>query len=285
MSSRHSAGWYVTFAALVVAAFLGIYYLTGRDAVGAASRFLWNALALTVNALLRLVGSMALLLTKGIGLRRVSRLATLLTSVGLGYAGSLILSDEKLKRAHGWRGKLKRTVTLARNRWQGLHIAWKLAIVALLVASQVYLHFLLIVFPIAFLVPVVRRLWIQVADLLFGTWYWRKFGRLHRSALAALEAVPGWRQTVGAGRLWRIRYLCAWRLWKYDPRYRKAGTNARAVSFVEPMRLWWRSELDRYVGRPLLAGRTVRGESGTGSGAVGASLLAAATGPTPGRMS
>lgn len=54
---------------------------------------------------------------------------------------------------------------MARNRWQRLHLAWKLLIVAVLIASQIYLRFLLILFPIAFLVPVVRRLWIQIADL------------------------------------------------------------------------------------------------------------------------
>jgi hypothetical protein len=254
---RHNLGWYVTFAFLIVAAFLGIHYLTGHDAVGAASRFIWNAVAFAVNGLLRLVGGLALTLAKGVGLRRVSRLATLLTGVRLGYAGSVILSDARLKQARGWRGKVKATITLVRNRWQRLHIAWKLAIVAVLIASQVYLHFLLIIFPIAFLVPVVRRLWIQAADLMFGSWYWRTFGRMHRTVIGALQALPGWRQVFDAVRLWRIRYLCAWRLWKHDPRYRIAETNAREISFVEPLRLWWRGELDLYVGRPLLAGARV----------------------------
>lgn len=252
---KGSLGWYVTFAVLVVAAFVVIYYLTGRDAIGAASRFVWNALVLVVNGSIRLFGGFALILAKGIGLRRVSRIATLMTSVGLGYAGSIILSDDKLKRAHGWRGKLKATITLARARWQRLHLVWKLVIVVLLIASQVYLHVLLIIFPIAFLVPVVRRLWIQVADLLFGSWYWRTFGRWHRATLSALANTPGWRQAVGAARLWRIRYLCAWRVWRYDPRYRVPESSKRLVSIREPFSLWWRGELDRYVGRPLLAGR------------------------------
>ena len=252
--NRRSLGWFAIFAVLAVGSSLGIYYLTGTDAIGAATRFVWNALVFVVNGVIRLSGGLTLVLAKGVGLRRVSRLATLLTSVGLGYAGSVILSNERLKRAHGWRGKLKAAVTMARNRWQRLHLVWKLLIVAVLIASQVYLHLLLIVFPIAFLVPVVRRLWIQAADLLFGNWYWRTFGRLHRVVMDTLQALPGWRQLIGAGRVWRIRYLCAWRLWKYDPRYRVAETNARLISFLEPLRLWWRGDLDRYVGRPLLAG-------------------------------
>ena len=181
-----------------------------------------------------------------------------MTGVGLGYAGSLILSDEKLKQAHDWRGKLKAALTLARNRWQRLHLVWKLGIVALLIASQVYLHFLLIIFPIAFLVPFVKRLWIQVVDLLFGGWYWRTFGEVHRAAMAALTSAPGFRHAIGAARLWRIRYLCAWRTWKYDARYRNPEKEQRLVSFGEPLRLWWRGELDRYIGRPLLAGRSAQ---------------------------
>jgi hypothetical protein len=252
--SKASLGWYVTFAVLAVAASIAVYLITGEDAVGAATRFLWNMLVLVVNGTIRLFGGLTLVLAKGVGVRRVSRLATLLAGVGLGYAGSLILSDDKLKRAHGWRGKVKTFITLARNRWQGLHLVWKLAIVAALITSQVYLHFLLIVFPIAFLVPVVRRLWVQVADLVFGSWYWRTFGRLHHAVVAALEAMPGLRQAIGATRLWRIRYLCAWRLWKYDAAYRDPQSGRRWVSAVEPMRLWWRGELDRYIGKPLLSG-------------------------------
>jgi hypothetical protein len=256
--SRHNAGWYATFALLATAAFAAIYALTGDSAaVGAAARFLWNALVFLVNGVIRLFGGVALVLAKGVGLRRLSRLATLLAGVGLAYAGNLILSEARLKRAHGWRGKLKAAVTLASKRWRGLHLAWKLAIVAVLIASQLYLHFLLIVFPIAFLVPVVRRLWIQIVDLVFGSWYWRTFGGLHRAAVAALKALPGPRHAIGGTRLWRIRYLCAWRLWKYDPAYRDPETNARLVSFVEPMRLWWRGKLDRYIGRPLLAGSKI----------------------------
>ena len=56
-----------------------------------------------------------------------------------------------------------------------------LTIVAALIASQLYLHSLLILFPIAFLVPIVQPLWVQSADLVFGGWYWRTFGQTHRS--------------------------------------------------------------------------------------------------------
>jgi hypothetical protein len=52
----------------------------------------------------------------------------------------------------------------------------------------------------------------------------------------------------------RIRYLTAWRLWKYHPRYCGPEPGKRQVDLVEPLRLWRRGELDVYVDRPLLAG-------------------------------
>ncbi len=252
--TRRRAGWLITFATLAVAVFVAVDHYTGYDVVGAAARFLWNGLVFVVNSTIRMFGGVAAALAESIGLRRLSRTATALTSVGLSYAGGVILSDAKLRKAHGWRDKLKVAITLARNRWLELHLVWKLLIVGCLIASQVYLHLLLIVFPIAFLVPFVRRAWALAAEWMFGSWYRRKLWRVHHAAVVAIRALPGCRHVIGAARLLRLRYLCAWRLWKYDPRYRRAESNAHVVSLAEPVRLWWRGDLDRYVGRPLLAG-------------------------------
>lgn len=247
-------GWYATFFVLALSVFAVVDHFTGLDVIAATSRFLWNGLALAVNSSARASGGLLALLAKGIGVRRLSRLATVVTGVGLSYSGGVILSDRGMLRAKGWTGRAKALATTLRNRWLGLHLAWKLAIVATLIASQVYLHFLLILFPIAFLVPVVRRLWVRAADLLFAGWYWKAFGRQHRAAVAFLRTLPGIRHVIGSVRLTRIRYLCAWRLWKYDPRYRRPERARRQVSFIEPMRLWWRGELDAYVGHHLLCG-------------------------------
>ena len=247
-------GWYATFLALAFVLFVVIDHFTGLDVVAATARFLWNALAAIANAIIRAVGSLLLLLAKGVGWRRLSRLAGVIMGVGLGYSGGVFLSERGLRRARGWTGKLRLLFATLRRRWLGLHLGWKLAIVATLIASQVYLHFLLILFPIAFLVPVVRRLWVQAADMLFGRWYWKTFGPTHRAAVASLRRQPGVRHVIGGTRLTRIRYLRAWRLWKYDPRYRCVETGKHEVSFSEPVRLWWRGELDGYVGRHLLGG-------------------------------
>src|SRR5690606_29210357 len=124
-------------------------------------------------------GGLLGLLARGVGWRRMTRIANVIGGVGLGYAASVVLSDEKVRQARDWRGRLKAAITASKDRWQGLHLAWKLIIVAALIASQIYLHTMLVVFPIAFLVPIIRRIWVRAADLMFGSLYWRKFGRRH----------------------------------------------------------------------------------------------------------
>jgi len=255
---RQGIGWYVSFALIAVVAFVAIGAATGQDALAAAARVLWNAFAFVINAVIRVFGSLLGLLAKGVGWRRLSRVANTICGIGLGYAASVVLSEEKVQKARGWREKLRAAIASIRDRWQALHLFWKLVIVATLIASQVYLHTMLIVFPIAFLVPVVRRLWVRLADLLFGAWYWKKFGAKHRKMVAWLRTLPVIRNIIGWARITRIRYLTAWRLWKYHPRYLDPVTGKRQVDLIEPLRLWWRNELDGYIGRPLLAGKMHR---------------------------
>src|SRR5262249_3223575 len=134
-----------------------------------------------------------------------------------------------------------------------LPLLGKIAVAFLVIASQVYLHAVLIVFPVAFLVPVVRRVWVQAADIFLGGWYWRTIGPTHRRGVSRLRRTPVMRRAIGGVRVARLRYLCAWRLWRYHPRYRGA-TAQRRISLIEPVRLWRRGELDTYVGKPLLSG-------------------------------
>jgi hypothetical protein len=252
---KKGKGWYGAFALLLVVSSVTVYAVTGQDALGAAGRFLWNGLVLAANVILRTGGSVVSFVARGIGLRRVSRLFSALATVGIGYAASVVVSDATVIRARGWRGKLHAGVGWARQFWHGIPLVVKLIVVVGLIASQIYLHILLVIFPIAFLVPVVRKLWVRVADLLFGSWYWKTFGATHRALLAALKRFPSVRIVTEGARLQRLRYLYAWRLWRYDPRYRDPVGNTRHVSLVEPLRLWLRGELDGYVGRPLLSGR------------------------------
>ena len=104
---RRGLGWYVTFIAIAAVLFVGIGIIAGVDAVAASARFLWDALAAVANALLRALGGLIMLLAKGVGWRRLSRLGSAIAGVGLGYSGGVILSDRGLKRARTWTEKLR----------------------------------------------------------------------------------------------------------------------------------------------------------------------------------
>src|SRR5262249_54561123 len=61
-------------------------------------RFLWNATALITNGTIRAAGGLLLLLARGIGWRRLARLATTTMGVGLSYSGGIFLSERQLRR-------------------------------------------------------------------------------------------------------------------------------------------------------------------------------------------
>lgn len=262
---KKDLGWYGIFIALAVFFFVLVYVLTGKDAVGAAFRVVWSGGVFVVNAVARVLTSFVALLARGVGFRRASRIFTAVGGIGLGYAGAVVLNVERLRMAHDWREWFRRLSRRTIRAWQGFHLLTKIAVVVALISVQLYLHWVLIVFPIGFLVPVVRRAWVQLADTAFGEWYWRTFGPLHRAALALGRQLPVVRHLIGCIHLTRLRYLTAWRLWRHHPRYRDDLTGHRVVSFVEPVRLWLRGELDIYVGRPLLSGRSAPDDTGTTS--------------------
>ena len=262
---RKDWGWYATFVLLLIVAYITIYYFTGRDALGASARFLWNGFVVVANGLIRLVGSSLGVLAKSFGWRRLSRWSSVIAGVGLGYAGGVILSDNSVRKAVGWRSKLRAAIFVARGKWRSLPLSLKLLVVVILIASQLSLHSLLIIFPIAFLVPIVRKLWVRMGNLLVSKWYWKRYGDAHRATVSVMRTLPVIRPLHEGVRLIRIRYLYAWRLFRYHPRYRDPVTNKRRVSLVEPVRLWWRGELDGYVGHPLLAGRRSVGDGFAGT--------------------
>jgi hypothetical protein len=252
---RKGTGRFVTLASLVVLSFLAIHYLTGVDALGLAGRLTGRSIAQFGATLVRVAGGLLQVLARGIGWRRLSRTVTTVAGIRLGYAASVVMSDDKVGKARGWRSNLRSLPRVFRARWRRLPLLLKLSVVAALIASQAYLHFLLILFPIGFMVPIARRVFVMITDRLVGTWYWKFFGTFHRTCMRRLRGVPGVRHIVEGRRLLRIRYLCAWRLWRHDPRYRDPVTNKRRRSLIEPVRLWRHRELDAYVGRPLLSGR------------------------------
>ena len=97
---------------LVIGIFAVVHHFTDYDALGAAARLAWNLVALTVNTASRFLGEIAAVLGRAIGMRRLSRMASAMGTVGLSYAGAVILRDKDVRRAQGWRHKFRAAITM-----------------------------------------------------------------------------------------------------------------------------------------------------------------------------
>ena len=268
METRLTWRLWVLSLALILTVLLAVSFVLDVGTVGATGRFAWNALIAAVLVSARGLDTVVAFVLR----RRIWRLASLFTTVGLGYSGNVILTHAQLERARGWRGTFRRHVTGLRNRWHGLPTVWKCVIVALLIAMQVGLlpvvsEYILLI-PIGFMIPLVanggRRFYAWLADSIFAASYRRYLGPRHRALLRRFNTLAPVGMARGAVRLGRMRYLTAWRLWKYDPQYRDPSGELW-VSFFEPLRLWNERKLDLYIGRPLLARRpTVPAPKGEG---------------------
>jgi hypothetical protein len=258
MESRIAWRAWALSLALICLALIAISLLTDINTIGATGRFVWNAM---MAALLLSARSLDTVLAYVLR-RRAWRVAGLFVNIGLGYSGNVILTHRQMKRARGWQGAFRKRMTSIRRAWINLAAPWKVICVALLIATQIMLfpvmsQYVLLI-PIGFMIPVVanatRRIYAWMADSIFAATYRRYFGPRHRAAIRRMRAFPLLHAARGAVRLLRMRYLTAWRLWKYDPGYRDPSGELW-VSMLEPVRLWRQRKLDVYIGRPLFVGR------------------------------
>ncbi len=243
---------------LILIALVAVSFLIDVNTIGATGRFAWNAVIAALLVSTRGLDTVLLFVVR----RRIWRVTSLFTGIGLGYSGNVILTQAQLQRAKGWHGTFRRGIIRLRKRWNALATIWKCLAVALMMAAQIALlpvisQYLLLI-PIGFLIPVVasgtRRIYAWVADSLLGVTYWRYLGATHRAFMRKARTLALLHAARGGVRLIRMRYLCAWRLWKYDPQYRDTSGELW-VSVLEPIRLWRQRKLDHYIGRPLFAGR------------------------------
>jgi hypothetical protein len=244
--------------ALILAVLVALSFLLDVNTIGATGRFAWNAMVAALLASARGLDTVLAYVLR----RRVWRIAAFFTTVGLGYSGNVVLTQAQLERAKGWRGTLRRYAARMRQRWNAVGTPWKLLCVAALVALQIVLFPVLsdyvLLIPIGFMIPLVahgtRRLYAWLADSIFAATYRRYLGSTHRAAARKLRTLAPVHAARGGMRLMRMRYLAAWRLWKYDPCYRDPSGELW-VSLFEPVRLWRARKLDLYVGRPLFGRR------------------------------
>jgi len=260
MQTKIAWGPWTLSLTLILIVLVAVSFLIDVNTIGATGRFAWNA---AIAALLMSTRGLDTVLMYVLR-RRIWRVTSFFTGIGLGYSGNVILTHAQLERAKGWRGTFRRGITRLRRRWNALATTWKCLVVALLIAAQIALlpvlsQYVLLI-PIGFLIPVVanatRRTYAWMADSLLGVTYRRYCGPVHRAAVRKARTLALLRSIRGGVRLIRMRYLCAWRLWKYDPRYRDPSGELW-VSVIEPVRLWQGRKLDRYVGHPLFADKHV----------------------------
>jgi hypothetical protein len=252
-------GWQASLAAfvLLVGAAAVIDVVTGINAIAATARIVWNGFVFAVLWSARSLQALVAVIAR----RRAWRVTSFLTSIGFGYASRVVLSANDSRRLQGWRERVRGATARVRRRWLALPTGQKFLVAAVLVIAQ--LAFLpaaaeyLVLFPVGFMIrPIVlgvRRAYSWVGDLMFAKAYWTYCGRAHHAVVRRCERVVPVRAVTGASRLLRLQYLTAWRLWKYQPRYRDESGELW-VSVAEPFRLWKNHKLDIYIGHPLLAG-------------------------------
>jgi len=253
-------GWESRVAAIafIVIAIVLIDTMTGAHALGATGRFLWLGIVFVA----RRIDVVILTIAR----RRFVRIFVEATAVGFGYLGYTVLNDAQMEKVGDWRDLMRTHGQRMRDGWRAVPTPWKFGVVGTLIASQIMLlpawHEYLLLFPIGFMIPMIRNLyrWLfgRVADSILIRWYRRRFGERHDAMIERVDWLDACHQWI---RLCRLRYLTAWRLWKHDPRYVKdAKTGKRRVNLIEPVRLWRNGALDQYVGKPLLAGYEGRAE-------------------------
>ncbi len=154
--------------ALILTVLVALSFLLDVSTIGATGRFAWNAVMAAVLVSARGLDTIAAFVLR----RRIRRLASFFTTVGLGYSGNVILTHAQLERAKGWRGTFRKHVTRLRNSWRALGTPWKCLLVALMIAMQVVLlpvisEYVLLI-PIGFMIPLVangaRRFYAWMAE-------------------------------------------------------------------------------------------------------------------------
>lgn len=245
---------WILAAAILIAVVVLLEMLTGTGFLSGALRVAWNAIIYSGIFVVRFLESSAVQLVW----RRILKIGAALGAIQTGYAMHVVFNRASLSRLKDsgawWR---RRTARMA-AWWQRLSSLEKFLIAAELIALQVI--FLpkaaewIVLFPIGFMIPAFRRVGVMVADSTLVRVYMRIFGRPHRALMRLLGNIPAVRMLIGVVRLARFRYLTAWRLWKYDPKYRTEHGELW-ISFVEPFRLWRSGYLaEHYRKCRLLAG-------------------------------
>lgn len=212
--------WVIGFLVLTLT-ILVIDYYTGQHGLGTIARALtwlsgqlWRIVLVTWER----IAAYASIIFAG----RVSRAAMVLTmSVGLGY----FVDGSRAQRWYRVRDKIRRAGARLKELWQQLPLVGKLLITGALIALQVYEEFLLLLFPIGFMIPFVVFAWLRlkraIVNYFFGSWYRKRFGAQHSKVVRSLAHHTRARYAIQPFRYTELLFKCGWRLWRDDPAYRR----------------------------------------------------------------
>lgn len=228
----------VTLIVVAVCIFLLIDYYSGLDLVGTTARFLLRAWEVFWRAFVEamIVGWRFLLfaaekfltLLPGILSSRGTRVFVLVGMVG--FTG-LYFSHKDKSEPPGtfkqWVVKSKKWMrvygrTLARL-WRRLPLIAQVTVTAVLIVLQVHLHWVIVLFPIGFLIPpmVWALKWFQrsVIVAVFGVWFEKHYGPQWRALVHTLRNNSFVHFVAGVFRCFRLWFAGGWRLWHYDHRF------------------------------------------------------------------
>lgn len=111
-----------------------------------------------------------------------------------------------------------------RQWWREQHFVTKSALVALMIAVQVHLHWWLVFFPIGFLVPylvmVLNSLQRWVLGPVIEQLYLSRFGKAHAYIKSVVLRWRWVQRVIGVYRLYKLYFETGWRIWYYDARFR-----------------------------------------------------------------
>lgn len=258
MVKTHRVTPLVVTLLIFLAAIVALDQLTGTDAVGASAQVALR--------FLKYVGVWCVqsfhVIAAAVFRRRVWRFVMLLTPVGFGYFGNIIFSETRMRRAEHLLRRYRSALQAGKEWWHDRSTLEKFLIVFIVIALQAALlpaiAQYIVFFPYRFMIPVVkgaaRWFYSRTSDTFVGVLYWKYCGATHWRVMRAVREYWLVKYVHDGLCLLRLQYLTAWRLWKYDEKYRNEAGELW-VSFIEPIRLWRRGTLNRYVGRPLFASK------------------------------
>jgi hypothetical protein len=238
--------------ALLIAAIVLVDQMTGENAIGFTFRFLWGIITRFVIFAIHWSDILFLSVLRV----RVFQWIGALTMVQIGYIGRVIFNEHQMGKFSNWKGSMKEHVLWVKRLWRATPFLFKVAVVGLLIFGQMALLPRLsewvILFPMGFMLHGIESLYRRMFGKVANKAIDRVIADKHEELVDRIEWLDRLYTRCG---LWRLRYLTAWRLWKHSPKYRDPVTLKRKKSFIEPLRLFWRSDesLERYIGKPLFA--------------------------------